>query len=49
VTQIERIEHMEYLLDQGTEAVQALLDVLKPYEAVKQGIAELEAHYASPV
>lgn len=49
MTQIERITHMEHLLDAGTEAAQALLDALERYEAVQAGIAELEACYTSPL
>ena len=48
MTQIERIEHMERILNEATEAVQTLQAVLARYRKLKSCIAELEAYYTSP-
>jgi len=47
MTQMERIQHMESILDEAADAVKRLLDDLERYEAIKPGLAELEAYYSS--
>ena len=47
MTQIERIRHMERILDEASEAAKALQPALERYLAVAPRIAELEAYYAS--
>ena len=49
MNQIERIQYMEQILDEGTEAVQALEDALERYQALKPRLKELEAYYTSPL
>ena len=48
MTQIERIRHMEAILDEAAEAAAALHLALERYRALKPRIAELEAYYTSP-
>lgn len=48
MNQIERIQHMERILDEAAESVQTLTEALERYRALKPRIAELEAYYASP-
>ena len=47
MTQIERIQHMERILDEASEAAQALTSALERYRALQPCIAELEAYYTS--
>ncbi|MBR5224095.1 MAG: DUF4298 domain-containing protein [Clostridia bacterium] len=47
MTQIERIRHMERILDEAAEAAKALQPALERYLELKPRIAELEAYYAS--
>ena len=47
MTQIERITHMEALLDKGTETVKRLEKALDDFAALQPAIAELEAYYTS--
>ena len=47
MNQLERIEHMERILDDGQQAIQTLLDAIGRYQAVKPRMAELEAYYTS--
>lgn len=47
MTQIERIQYMEQILNEATAATNALLAALKRHRAVMPRIAELEAYYAS--
>ena len=49
MNQIERIAHMEQILNEGTEAVNDLHAALERYEALKPRLAELEAYYTSPL
>lgn len=49
MNQIERIQYMEQILDEGTEAVQALEDALERYQALKPRLKELEVYYTSPL
>ena len=48
MTKLERIAHMEEILNEGNEAAQQLLAALERYAAVKPRLAELEAYYTSP-
>ena len=48
MTRIERITHMEGLLDKSTEVIARLEQALKDFEALQPDIAELEAYYNSP-
>ncbi|MBR3795305.1 MAG: DUF4298 domain-containing protein [Clostridia bacterium] len=48
MTQIERIEYMEQILDEAEAATQVLLLALERYRALKPRMAELEAYYTSP-
>ena len=48
MTRIERIVHMESLLDKSTEIIRRLEQALKDFEALQPDIAELEAYYTSP-
>lgn len=45
MTQTERIERMERILNEAEQAVCALRDALDGYEALHARIAELEAYY----
>ena len=44
--QIERITHMENILNEAKEALSALEKALDRYDAVREGLAELEAYYS---
>ena len=46
--QIERIQHMEQILNEAKDAVQALTSALERYQALKPRMAELTAYYTSP-
>ena len=48
MNQIERIAHMEEILNEASEAASTLLSALERYQALKPRIAELEAYYTSP-
>lgn len=48
MTRIERITHMESLLDKSTEVIARLEQVLEDIAALQPDIAELEAYYTSP-
>ena len=47
--QIERIAHMENLLNQAAQTVAALLNALEAYEDAKDALRELEAYYTGPL
>ena len=47
--QIERIEHMERILDQAQDALVCLRDALERYRQIRPQLAELEAYYTSPL
>jgi len=47
MTQIERIQHMEEILTEATNAASALLAALKRHQDIQPRIAELEAYYTS--
>ena len=48
MTRIERITHMEGLLDKSTEVISRLEQALEDFAALQPDIAELEAYYTSP-
>lgn len=48
MTQIERIQHMEQILNEAKDAVQALTSALERYQALKPCMVELTAYYSSP-
>ena len=48
MTRIERITHMESLLDKSTEVIARLEHALEDFAALQPDIAELEAYYTSP-
>ena len=48
MTRIERITHMESLLDKSTEVIGRLEQALEDFAALQPDIAELEAYYTSP-
>ena len=48
MTRIERITHMEGLLDKSTEVIARLEQTLEDFAALQPDIAELEAYYTSP-
>ena len=48
MTRIERITHMESLLDKTTEVIARLEQALEDFAALQPDIAELEAYYSSP-
>ena len=48
MTRIERISHMEGLLDKSTEVIARLEQALEDFAALQPDIAELEAYYTSP-
>jgi hypothetical protein len=48
MTRIERITHMEGLLDKSTEVIARLEQDLEDFAALQPDIAELEAYYTSP-
>ena len=45
--QIERITHMEQILDEATEAVSSLSEALEKYAAIQDKLQELSAYYSS--
>jgi len=45
--QIERITHMEQILDEATEAVSSLSEALGKYSAVQDKLQELISYYSS--
>lgn len=47
--QVERIRHMEELLDKSTQAVSNLEAALDLYSSVQNGLQELDAYYQSPL
>ncbi len=46
---IDRITHMEGLLDKSTEVIGRLEQALEDFNALAPDIAELEAYYTSPL
>ena len=48
MTRIERITHMEGLLDKSTEVITRLEQAIEDFAALQPDIAELEAYYTSP-
>ena len=48
MTRIERITHMEGLLDKSTEVIARLEQALEDFAALQPDFAELEAYYTSP-
>ena len=48
MTRIERITHMESLLDKSAEVIARLEQALEDFAALQPDIAELEAYYTSP-
>ena len=48
MTRIERITHLEGLLDKSTEVIARLEQALEDFAALQPDIAELEAYYTSP-
>ena len=48
MTRVERITHMEGLLDKSTEVIARLEQALEDFAALQPDIAELEAYYTSP-
>ena len=48
MTRIERITHMEGLMDKSTEVIHRLEQALEDFAALQPNIAELEAYYTSP-
>lgn len=46
MNQIERISHMEAILDEAAAAVSALDQALDGYEAVRDRLAELDGYYS---
>ena len=44
--QLERIAHMEGILNRGREAVDGLEQALEDYAAVREELAELDAYYS---
>jgi len=49
MTQIERIRHMEKILDEASAAVRAFSAALDRYESLLPAIDELTAYYESPL
>ena len=47
--QIERIVHMEAILDEAAQALERLHEALEGYLAVKERLDELERYYTSPL
>ena len=45
---IDRITHMEGLLDKSTEVIGRLEQAIEDFDAIQPDIAELEAYYTSP-
>ena len=48
MTRIERIAHMEALLDKSEEVIKRLETALEDFAKLQPDIKELEAYYASP-
>ena len=48
MTRIERLIHMEGLLDKSTEVIGRLEQALEDFAALQPDIAELEVYYTSP-
>lgn len=48
MTQLERICHMERILDEASEAAKNLSFALERYLTLKDDMAELEAYYTGP-
>lgn len=48
MTRIERITHMEGLLDKCTEVILRLEQAIEDFAALQPDIAKLEAYYTSP-
>lgn len=48
MTQLERITHMESLLDRGAEVVLQFEKAMENMAAIRPVVAELEAYYSSP-
>ena len=48
MTQIERISHMEQILDKTAEAAKHLSVALERFLALKEDVSELEAYYTGP-
>jgi len=48
MTQTERIQYMERILDEAAEAARSLSLALERYLAMKDSMAELEAYYTGP-
>ena len=48
MTQIERISHMEQILDETAEAAKNLSAALERFLALKEDVSELEAYYTGP-
>ena len=49
MNQLERIQYMEQILDEASEAMQQLMNAFERYQALKPRMAELEAYYTSPL
>ena len=45
---IDRITHMEGLLDKSVEVIARLEQAIEDFDAIQPDIAELEAYYTSP-
>ena len=48
IEKIERIEHMERILDEAEAALICLRDAIERYRQVRPRLCELEAYYTSP-
>ena len=48
MTQIERIIHMEQILDETAEAAKHLSGALERFLDLKESLSELEAYYTGP-
>ena len=48
MTQIERVSHMEQILDKTAEAAKNLSVALERFLALKEDVSELEAYYTGP-
>jgi len=48
MTQIERIEQMERILNEAVKTLEGLDHALERYESLKDDIAQLEAYYTGP-
>ena len=49
MNQLERIQYMEQILDEASEAMKQLMDAFERYQSLKPQMAELEAYYTSPM